>query len=382
MYRTSSNPDAVRSLAPQHLVGDRFSLGISIDPARYRTAVALLGSGVDHNVGETAVALLAGDLRSGANVNLALFTDRRVIARSDRTTLDVRYADITQSFAVKGIIFDDLNVAVGGRSFKLEGLESTPRVAGFLQALAQVHPGYRSGDTHPLPVGTPSDPLGLHAAQGERASATARNAVLFDAIDGAHRRMQMPAAVASDFVTRASLLERTHAWGRGAREGWWTSCLNPVDLAYAFARMFGPAVQMQPTHNGWTAVFALQRRSNVAGAAVSTAVGLLALGVLGVGWVSTPERSLGELRVQCAVGNGTTGFALLDGHESLSLRWAPLLEKIFENLLSFEQRMLLLRALWGWEADPAGLDAASQGALSERLRMVLGEAGWRPQMSL
>jgi hypothetical protein len=189
-------------------------------------------------------------------------------------------------------------------------------------------------------------------------------------LEGAWRRELLPVERARDLVARVSLLDRTLAYGRGARAGWWLSPLSGPDLALTLARCLGAPVGVHQAGATQVLRFRLGGGGNVAGAVASTAVGLLALGVLGIGWVSTPGRSEREIDAHLLPAEGSTGFGLLEGQgkDPLSRKGPELLGAVLERLPALEARALLLRCAWGWEASLDSLERIPPEAVHGRLR--------------
>ncbi len=365
-------PTAAQALAVQHLRGENITVGSAIPAAKWRQALAAFNGGPDPTVGETSVALVAGDLSPGPNCNGALLTDRRIIARSDEALVDARYDELVEARGVKGIVFDDLFLHFQGRALKLGGLQGMAPVLAFVQAMCATHPAYRLAPPSPLTAPSPGDPTGAAAARASLPARDPRSLALLDVAEGAHQRGLLPADRAADLAARAVMLDRTFAYGQGSSGGWWLSPLAAKDLADAFARMLGPAV------NGWDLAGARVFQHRLAGgganvgALASTGVGLAALAIFGVGWVSVPGREVRDVNVHVVPGPFATGFALFDNNRPLSLSAPGLVEAIFEKLPQITARRLLQRAVWGWEADPLQLDHAPVEEFVMRVHAAAG----------
>lgn len=363
---------AAQALAVQHLRGENVTVGSAIPAAKWRKAVATLNGGPDPTLGETSVALVAGDLSPGPNCNGVLVTDRRIIARSDESFVDARYDELVEVRGVKGIVFDDLFLHFQGRAAKLGGLQGVTPLASFLQAMCATHPAYRLPPPSPLAAPSPGDPAGVSAARASLPARDPRSLALLDVAEGALQRGLLGADRAADLAARAVMLDRTFAYGQGSSGGWWLSPLTARDLADAFARMLGPAV------NGWDLANArvFQHRLSGGGANVgalaSTGLGLAALAIFGVGWVSVPGREVREVNVHVVPGPFATGFALFDNNRPLAQNAPGLVEAIFEKLPQITARRLLQRAVWGWEADPVQLDHAPVEEFVMRVQAAAG----------
>jgi hypothetical protein len=366
-------PSHAHALAPQILVGRRITHGASIPPDRYNLALASLGAGLDHLAGEVAVALSEGLVHAEKLTHVALFTDRRMLARVGDVSAYIPYPGLTGARVSTGMLIDELLVDAHGRSFAFRNMPEAQVTASFLQALMGVHPGYRAPPPRPLTTPGPEDPTGGEAARNDLWSRDLRVLPLLGmAIEG-RRLGSMPVEQGADLVARAMLFDRTLAYGRGAHEGWWTSPLGAPDLGYAFSRMLGAPFNWFQEGNTRVLDFRVGSGSNAGSAAASTAVGLVALGVLGVGWVSTPGKSLDIVRVKITPGNASTGFALFDRQAPLSQEWARFVAQLFEILPRIEGRMLIQRAAFGWDATPEQLDEISTEALFRKVAETIGE---------
>ncbi|APR84547.1 Hypothetical protein A7982_09896 [Minicystis rosea] len=361
-------------IATQLLVGKHLTLAPHIALDRHSLAIAKIGTGLDHLAGEMALALSDDRLEEEEFSRGVVFTDRRVFARVDNKTIDVPYPAIQDVRARSGMLQDDLDITAYNRVFTLAGIPAMQPTAAFLQALTRFPPGYRVPPPRPLSYPTPDDPTGGAAARHDIWSRDVRVLPLLGmAIEG-HRQGRISAEIGADLVTRAMLFDRTLAYGRGAREGWWTSALGGPDLAYAFSRMIGETTGSWQENQARCFEFRIRPRGPNVGAAVSTAVGLLALGVLGVGWVSTPGRALPAVRVKIVAGTGSCGFALCDEKGApLSQEWAPLVKALFEGLSRIEGRMLIQRAAFGWDMPPERLDEIPVEALFRGVAERIGE---------
>jgi hypothetical protein len=148
--------------------------------------------------------------------------------------------------------------------------------------------------------------------------------------------------------------------------------MGAADLIYAFTRMLGRPARAWQEGQVRMLAFRFTRGGSVAGAAASTAVGLVALGDLGVGWVSRPGQTSLDVRVCFSPGNGSTGFTLKSGRDSLSVASPSLMESLLDILPRIEGRMLLLRAAFGWDAPPEHLDGLAMEAVYQRVAEAIG----------
>lgn len=368
----SAPPSAAHALAPQTLVGKRIAQGARIPPDRFHLALATIGVGLDHGAGEVPIALADEVLTQDKAEYVALFTDRRLLARASDTSYELPYPAIEDARANTGVVLDDLLITAWQRHFKLSGMPDVQPCASFLQAMLRVHPAQRVPPPVPLVAPTPDDPTGGNAARHGIWSRDQRILPLLGMGIEGHRKGWFSEEIGLDHVARAMHFDRTLAHGRGSREGWWTSPLGAPDLAYAFQRMLGAPIGTYQDGNARVIDFRLSSGGSAAGAAASTAVGLLALGVLGVGWVSTPGRSITNVRLKITPGQASTGFALFEESGALSKSAPRLVANLFEILPRIEGRMLIQRAAFGWDTPPAELDDVSMEALFRRVAEAIG----------
>jgi hypothetical protein len=361
------------AIAAQMLHGKKTTHGTAIPPERYRQAIAAAGAGPDHAVGEVAVALVDDGISSTKFGDGAIVTDRRLIARGGDVLLDLPYPAIDNAWHSTGVVLDDLQLTAWGRAFKVSGVPDTPALSAFLQTLLRYHPPpHRVPPPRPLVAPSPDDPTGGAAACRSIWSGDVRALPLVGMALEGHQKGWFPAEIGLDHVTRAMHFDRTLAYGRGTHEGWWTSPLGAPDLAYAFARMLGAPLAATQDGSVRTLDFRLTSGGNVGAAAVSSAVGLVALGVLGVGWVSRPGSSSQDIRVKISPGIASSGFALFDGADPLSKTAPGMVASLFQILPRIEGRMLLQRVSFGWEMTPEHLDDVPMDALFHRVAEGIG----------
>lgn len=365
-------PNAAQTFALQHLRGDKVFVGTAIPNPLWRQAIAALNAGPDPAHGEAAVALVASDLSPGPNCNGVIFTDRRLIARSDDAFVDLRYDELVEARGVKGIVFDDLFLHVYNRAHKLGGLQAMQPVLAFVQAMCATHPSYRVAAPSPLTSPTSDDPTGAIGARATLPAADPRSRALLDVAEGALRQGLLPHDRAADLAARAVMLDRTFAYGQGSSGGWWTSPLAAKDLADAFSRMLGPAVNAWDAGGGRVFQHRLKGGGANVGALASTGVGLAALAIFGIGWVSVPGREVSDVNVHIVPSPFATGFTLFENNRPLAFNAPGLVEALFEKLPQITARRLLQRAVWGWDADPTQLDYAPMEEFVQRVYAAAG----------
>jgi hypothetical protein len=365
-------PNAAQTFALQHLRGDRVYVGSAIPNALWLRAIGTLNAGPDATVGEAAVALVASDFDPGPNCNGVIFTDRRLIARSDETFVDVRYDELVEARGVKGIVYDDLYLHLQGRAQKLAGLQAMAPVLAFVQAMCATHPSYRLTAPSPLTSPTSDDPTGAIGARATLPKGDPRSRALLDIAEGTLRRGLLPLDRAGDLAARAVMLDRTLAYGQGSSGGWWTSPLAAKDLADAFTRMIGPAVRAWDLGGGRVFQHRLKGSGAAVGSLASTGLGLASLAIFGIGWVSVPGHQVTDVNVHIVPGPFATGFTLFENNQPLARNAPGLVEAVFERLPQITARRLLQRAVWGWDADPTQLDHAPVEEFVQRVYAAAG----------
>ena len=324
-------------------------------------------------VGEVPVALLDEVIDDERFSYGALFTDRRILARAGDDVLDLPYPALEDVRSSTGVVVDDLHVSAWRRAFHVLGLPDVQQVASFLQAMVRIHPDYRVAPPIPLIAPSPDDPTGGNVARASLWSRDLRVLPLVGMGLEGYKKGWFSAEIAQDHIARAMVFDRTLASGRGTHEGWWASPLGGPDIAYAFTRMLGAPTRIHQEGNARVLDFRISSRGSAVGAAASSAVGLVALGVLGIGWVSAPGVSITEVRVKIAVGQASSGFVMFSGADKLSKEMPKLVASIFDMLPRIEGRMLLQRAAYGWDVPPEQLDETPPRHLFARVAEAIGE---------
>jgi len=170
------------------------------------------------------------------------------------------------------------------------------------------------------------------------------------------------------------LLDRTMLLGRGMREGWWLSPLSSADLSHTFLRMLGAPAAYWPQGTLRTFDFDLGNNRGVGKAVASTAVGLAALGLFGVGWVSKPgSRPVTHLRVSLRDTPSSSSFTVSGTNngswmQPLSYLAPNLLQQMLGILGGSEAQLMFGRCVYGWEEPPEQLAARSMDEINQKLR--------------
>jgi hypothetical protein len=198
---------------------------------------------------------------------------------------------------------------------------------------------------------------------------------LLQLINKRHQRGLFELQTAADMTARVVLLDRTLRLGRGMCDGWWLSPLSTGDLVQRLFAMFGQPLAYTTQGEVHTFDFDLRTDAHRVGKAVaSTAVGLAALGLLGVGWVSKPgSKPVSGLRVLVRDTPFSSSFAISGTNDgSLLLPISDLAPNLLERVLSIlsesELQLILGRCAYGWEDPSQQLVLRSIDEINQRLR--------------
>jgi hypothetical protein len=177
-------------------------------------------------------------------------------------------------------------------------------------------------------------------------------------------------------------MHQTLAYGRGAQQGWRISPLHGQDLSFLLHGVFGDPIGVTGDATTRVLDFAVGRTGSAVGAAASSAVGLAMLAVVGVGWVSTPNKTIQGVRIALRdlgrgtgfVAQGARGGALvpLEQVEPAVLGW------VLDALDDLEALTLLERAVFGWHVSPAELFAVDPNALAYHVQALVGPVDLAP----
>ncbi len=379
----------IGALAAQFLEHKDVNLAPNLPREKLRSAAATFTDWLDHASGERALAFL-DETALGKGDEGVLLTDRRLLAYTEASAKHVMipYGAMTNVTASKGFLEKKLQISAehfSGEVPLITCADAIEPLALFLRGLLQLPPDQRW--TPPIAYGSAHDPSGAFGLLETLGAPDVRIPLMLRYVGELSRQGAMPPAMGADLVARIHMLHRTLTFGRGMARGFRQSPLHGADFHFMLSTVFGEPIRVTsnpvppdpyqgtPAQVHHSLDFALGSRSNVAGAAASTAVGLALLAVVGVGWVSTPKRNLESVRVVITDLPSSTGFAALG---VLGGRIAPLAEvdpKVLGFLLGalddLEALITFYRAVFGWELAPNQL--FQYGAeLRARVAHVLG----------
>ncbi|MBL8715050.1 MAG: hypothetical protein JNL79_03595 [Myxococcales bacterium] len=378
----------IGELAQQFLRHDQVNLAPDLPRKKLRAAAASFTEWLDHATGERPIAFL-DETALGKGDEGVLLTDRRLLAYTEASGKHVMipYSAITGVSVKKGFMETKLEVSAAQFSAPIPLITCADAVEPltlFLRGLLRLPPEQRWEP--PVSHATAEDPSGAFGLLQALGAPDVRIPILLRFVGEMTRQGAMPPAVGADFVARIHMLHQTQAFGRGMVHGTRISPLHGPDFHYMLSTVFGdpthvaatqgpPEAQRGSSGVTHTLDFALTRRPNAVGAGVSTAVGLAALALIGVGWVSTPKRNIQGVRVVATDLPCSTGFSALG---MLSGRFGPLatmeptvLGWLLDALDDLEAIFTFYRAAFGWQIAPAHL-LQWGGELPGRVAQLLG----------
>ncbi|MFO0550152.1 MAG: hypothetical protein U0271_17290 [Polyangiaceae bacterium] len=358
----------IGQFAIQFLRVRRVWLAPQLPDEKLRAAWATFHDWPDWAAGERIVAYVDETAFGKGDEGLVL-TDRRLVGLLGERPYDLSYGHIDGVAERKAVLAHELFVhaAGGARSIKLAfttASEAVPPLAAFLHALTSLPRDQRF-----------AHPRGAQAILAELPHPDPRVVILLQlAAAGVSSRWFTPAE--GELIARSiEVLALNTQYGRGSRFGGILSPLGVDDAAHLLAQGLGPPmVQGQPGE--LVLDFFIDARSNVGRAALSTAVGLTALAIVGIGWVSTPTRVVRAIRAllrpteagSCIFLYGMRGAlweSLLDADEAL-------FDSIESRLGELEALTLLHRMLLGAREPPQALFTISPDEVSGRVGAILG----------
>lgn len=377
-----NSPVAV--LAARHLQHKSIALAPRLQLADVARSIAASGVGLDHVMGEHALAF--GDALGEEDLKaFFLLTDRRLTGRQHIVSLTntrnsqfhAELTDITQVRWISKTLRADLQIQIGANWIDATLIKFARPLGMFLDDLVRIPPEHRVPPPQPLLMQSADDPAGLGPAMS-RISQT-QFAVLLQIIERKLERGLLKQQAAADLTARVVLLDRT-VFGRGMREGWWLSPLSAADLAHTFFRMFGQPSGYWPQEALQTFDFDLATKRGMGKAVASSAVGLAALGLFGVGWVSRPgSKPVTHLRLSIRDTPFSSSFTIWGTNNGSSMQplsdlGPRLMQKILTILSESEPQSMFGRCVCGWEDPPEQLAARSMEEINQKLRELERQA--------
>jgi hypothetical protein len=378
MLQSSSNDSIVAALAARHLQHNSIALPPNLQLSQVERAIAASGVGLDHTIGERAWAF--GDALGQEDLKaFFLLTDRRLAGRQHVTALTstrqsrfhAEFTEMTQVKWMSKTLRSDLQIQIIDKWIDATIIKFTQHLGRFFDDLLRVPPEQRVPPPQPLLSQSPDDPAGLGSARSRISQP--QSATLLQTIN---KKLQSGLAEqqARDLTARVVLLDRTMLWGRGMRNGWWLSPLCAADLSQSFFRVLGQPSGYWQQGLLSTFDFDLTADRGVGKAIASTVVGLAALGLFGVGWVSKPGRKpVTHLRVTMSDTPFSSSFSILGTNDGSQMQPLPdlapnLLQRILTILSENEAYSMFGRCVYGWEEPPEQLAARSIEEINQKLR--------------
>ncbi|PWT91645.1 MAG: hypothetical protein C5B55_07785 [Blastocatellia bacterium] len=350
------------------LIGEKLTLEI------IQKGIAASGVGLDHTIGERVVAV-GDNSRNREFEEFFMLTDRQITGRHGRSFFQSGLEEIVSvsegsSFGIPTV---RLQKTSGPIEIKIGTLSR--QVIPYLRELCERPAGTRTPQANPIPTPTPSDLMNDSWASTNAALLGPACEQMMLVVVTSFRRNTLSFEASSNLITRIILQSRNSLFGRGMASGWWISPLPLGDLQEAISRLVGSPRNVSQHPNLVVGDFDLPRSGAATKAVASSAAGLAAAALFGVGWVSVPRKTVSRLRISLSCGPGMTCFQI-DGAESktfvrLSFLMPSLLSKCLEVLNNLEEILLYRRVLFGWEESAAQLLMKSDDELSERLRQII-----------
>jgi hypothetical protein len=345
---------------------------IKLDDVRY--ALSRIGTGLDHTIGEEALAFSECSLDKKREPYAVYFlaTDRRILGTvgyASGKIADVRYSQIEQLHKKQGILTVELRARVGQSWHDLAFGEHFEELTKFLEPMIAVPPEHREPTPSPLCVPTDSDPTGAGAALARMPYPSVRTQMLLTYV----RDRGLPPAIAQDLVARLVLAYRNRFFGRGAHQGRYMSPASADDLSTAMVQMFG-APHHHAEHPVRTLVLPSLMRDDTGAAIAESAVGLTVLAVTGLGWTRRARPSVPSFAFMVANTGSFASYRLMLGNGQRGLESAVpmLVDDIHYNLMSIEEAFLLRRCIYGWSVPSHELSKAAPADVLAELTKVVG----------
>lgn len=369
-------------LAMRHLVHEDILLSPAIPTPKLHKAATHFSDWLDYANGEQLIAYLDETALGGGSEGVAL-TDRRLLAHVGDKHWIVPYGALVGVDASKGFLEKKLALAAGpysGQIPLISRANACENLVQFLRGVTQLPPDQR---WVPAPsFASANDPTGAATLAGSLVAPDPRVPLMLQYVHEATARSVMSVEMGFDLVERIHVVHRTLAHGRGAQQGFRISPLHGEDFSFLLHGVFGAPLGV--AGDGATRVldFAVGRSGSAVGAAASSAVGLAMLAVVGVGWVSTPKKTIQGVRMTLRdLGRGT-GFA---AHGALGGALYPLqdiepevLDWVVDALDDLEALTIFERAVFGWQVPAADLFGVDPNALAHRVHALLGPADLSP----
>ena len=357
-------------------VGTVVHPNIDINDVRY--GLSRLGLGLDHTLGEQVLVFcdMSSDPKGDPLTSFLMVSDRRLfgtVGWGSDAVCNVRFSEIDFVQRKKGVLLGELKLVAGREVHDLSFGEIEDMLHAFVGPLTQEPKENREPRQKPLCEPNDEDPTGATTALSWMPLPDPRTTVILTYLREAHRKGVMPVEIARDFVARTTLAYRNLCLGRGMTQGRHMSPVSANDLSQLMVHMYGNPLQHteQPVR---TLVLATKLRSNVGAAALSSAVGLASLAVLGIGWTRRAAPSAASFQFMVADTGSFASYRLLQTNstQGLEKKVPGFVDDIHYNLMSLEDALLLRRCVHGWTGGAIELMSADPGDLVQRLTDVIG----------
>jgi hypothetical protein len=350
----------------------------NIAPLTRDLAIASLGTGCNHLIGEQLIAVVLpcqglDDSFAGGMVTDDLL--RWVGTTTERKFFSIKWRDLRSVHVKKNLLLGpEVSVQfLDGAAMSLPQVYED--VIGLGAEVARVPPEHRAIAPQPLAQPTAQDPAGAHGALANAIARDPRHEILQHLLVAQVRAGAISIADAPLLAARASLLHRNAFLGRGSPQpGSFLCPLGPADAVAALARTLGAPFRQASSKDGTIHYFSvplpmLQRVAPTPGSVVVVGSSTYTRHRMGIAkWVT-------ELVVEVAPLDGMS--RLLIG-EPLSRDNPSLLALILQQLSQSEGLVLLLRVLFGASPSPADLSVVNPAETSARARALLGNVDLQP----
>jgi hypothetical protein len=314
---------------------------------------------------------------AGAGGDHVALTDRRLLAHTFGRAAVLPYVHLLGARAEGGSLTRRVVIDHAGGSTEvslgspLDG--DAELLAQFLQGIAALPLEQRCAPPEAVP--SPQDPSGAEATLRSLPVPDPRLPILLRLVQAGLAAGRMNVGAACDHVARVRLFAANAATGRGAVQGARVSPLHGEDLAVVLGQVLGEPAGVAGDAATRFYDYRLVRRGSAGSAAASTAVGLAALAIVGVGWVSRPGTRTTFVRVAMRHLGSATGFsalALSGAPTPLGVAEPQLFADVLETVADAEPVVMLGRILWGWQAPTAALLSTPPQAFVHQVGATIG----------
>lgn len=340
-------PGPIGEIAKQTLSGSKLDMGGGASRRKIMNAAAATPNWIDTLGGERIVAY-GDETVMGKGDDYLVLTDRRLIARNYGDVFDLPYSEMMTAREEKGkLLFDHPS---GPKKWQLGLLaDQGPAIGAFLQGVTQLPPNQRWAPPHAGP--TAEDPTGADSLLRSLPVPDPRLPILLRLVQAGVAARAISVEAGRDHVERVRLFAANAATGRGVYNGARVSPLHGDDLAVVLGEALGTPLGTSGDAATRVHDYRLTQKGSAGRAAASTVVGLAALAIVGVGWVSRPGVTNMLVRVAMRHLGSATGFdaySLSGSIQPLVTANSEVFAGVLETIADAEPVVLLGRILWGW----------------------------------